>query len=299
MRWEKLGRIYDAPNLHPKLRSHAANPVPVLLQGSIYRIFFNGRDDENRSSVGFVDFDIQRRQIVGHCQEPAFLHGPPGSYYSHGVSVGDPYTLNGHRYLWFMGWHQPPGEHWRGELGRLRIEGERLVLDEKEPILGLDEEDPVSLSYPAVVPDGIGGWHLWYGSTLTWDRGDGSMIHRIRYATSTDGLHWKRQGDAIPWEIGRTQAFSRPAVMQDPDGSWRMWFSYRADTGDAYRLGMATSPDAQTWTWGEPGIAPSAEGWDSEMIEYPSIFQHQGEWYLLYSGNRYGLSGFGLAILRR
>jgi putative glycosyltransferase len=38
-------------------------------------------------------------------------------------------------------------------------------------------------------------------------------------------------------------------------------------------------------------------GWDSEMIEYPFVFDHAGERYMLYNGNGYGKSGFGLAIL--
>jgi hypothetical protein len=45
------------------------------------------------------------------------------------------------------------------------------------------------------------------------------------------------------------------------------------------------------------GIEPSPEGWDGETVEYPWIFDHDGERYMLYNGNRYGLTGFGLAVL--
>jgi hypothetical protein len=41
----------------------------------------------------------------------------------------------------------------------------------------------------------------------------------------------------------------------------------------------------------------SDQGWDAEMIEYPFILDHQGERYMLYNGNGYGKTGFGLAIL--
>ena len=45
------------------------------------------------------------------------------------------------------------------------------------------------------------------------------------------------------------------------------------------------------------GIDVSSEGWDSEMIEYPHVFEHQGAKYMFYNGNKFGQSGFGYAQL--
>ena len=75
-----------------------------------------------------------------------------------------------------------------------------------------------------------------------------------------------------------------------------MWYSYR---GDAYRMGYAESEDGLEWERkdAEAGIDVSEEGWDSEMIEYPCVFEHRGSWYMLYNGNGYGSSGIGLAEL--
>lgn len=66
MKWQKLGLLYDAcgPGRHPKLLSHAANPLPILIDDDVYRIFFNGRDANNKSSVGAVDIDIVKNEIV-------------------------------------------------------------------------------------------------------------------------------------------------------------------------------------------------------------------------------------------
>jgi len=49
----------------------------------------------------------------------------------------------------------------------------------------------------------------------------------------------------------------------------------------------------------EVGIDVSASGWDSEMIEYPFVFDHKGERYMLYNGNGYGKTGIGLAVLAK
>ncbi len=78
-----------------------------------------------------------------------------------------------------------------------------------------------------------------------------------------------------------------------------MWFSYRSGSGEKYRIGYATSLDGRIWRLAleEVGIDVSSEGWDSEMIEYPFVFDHCGRRYMLYNGNGYGKTGFGLAVL--
>jgi hypothetical protein len=44
------------------------------------------------------------------------------------------------------------------------------------------------------------------------------------------------------------------------------------------------------------GIAPSPSGWDSESMCYAQVFDHAGQRYMVYNGNGYGRSGFGLAV---
>jgi len=80
--WQKLGQIYNplSLNKHPKLLTHAANPLPVHMGGNLYRIFYGGRDAFNRSSVGAVDFDISDMKIVADHTNPFFVHGMEGSF---------------------------------------------------------------------------------------------------------------------------------------------------------------------------------------------------------------------------
>ena len=300
--WKKLGQIYvpAASGRHPKLVSHAANPLPVLLEGDVYRVFFSGRDNENRSSVGAVDIDIVRRRVVKEHHQPFFEHGPEGSFYADGASIGNCYSVNGTRYMLFMGWQAPEGAHWRGDIGRLVVTPDlTLQLDNSAPLMASDETDPISLSYPWVRKDSCDSYLMWYGSTTAWDAGNGEMIHVINYATSDDGQTWHRHGLAIPCEIGVAQAFSRPSVMKNAHGEYAMWFSYRSGCGETYRIGYASSLDGKAWKLDleNAGINVSADGWDDEMIEYPFVFDHAGHWYMLYNGNGYGRTGFGLAVL--
>jgi hypothetical protein len=300
MRWRKLGRLYDAPNLHPKLLSHAANPLPVRMHGDMYRVFFSGRDAKNRSSVGFVDLDLKTGRVSSVSSEPAFTHGEEGTFYSHGVSIANCYEAGGRRYMLFMGWRVPEDGHWYGEIGRLMLGNDlSLRLDGNSAFLGLDGADPLSLSYPWVIKTRNGIFHMWYGSTLAWDAGNGEMLHVINHATSHDGHQWDRCGLSVPYVGSVAQAFSRPTVVHSAEGGYDMWFSYRGGVGKAYRIGHAVSRSGERWELRlrDAGIDVAEQGWDSEMIEYPFVFDHDASRYMLYCGNGYGKSGFGLAIL--
>ncbi len=300
--WKKLGLLYAPPvaDRHPKLLTHAANPLPVHLEGDVYRIFYSGRDERNRSSVGAVDIDIvQRKVVTDHC-DPFFEHGAEGGFYSDGVSIGNCYVAGGVRYMLFMGWQNPSGGHWRGDIGRLIVTPDlTLKLDTEQPFLSSDSTDPISLSYPWVEANPNGEYDMWYGSTLTWEAGNGEMLHVINHATSRDGHAWSRKGLAVPYEIGIAQAFSRPTVVANRGRDIEMWYSYRSGAGEKYRIGYAHSADGEKWKLdlNEVGIDVSFSGWDSEMIEYPFVFDHNGSRYMLYNGNGYGKTGFGLAVL--
>ena len=300
--WTKLGRLYvpAASGRHPKLATHAANPLPVHLQGDVYRVFYSGRDDTNRSSVGAVDIDIVRREVVTDHYHPFFEHGPAGSFFADGVSIGNCYEAGGVRYMLFMGWQAPAGGHWRGDIGRLVVDPDlTLRLDGAGPFMGGDATDPISLSYPWVLRSGVRGFDMWYGSTRTWDAGNGEMLHILRHARSDDGHQWTRTGGEVPYALGHAQAFSRPTVVWNERGDLYMWFSYRSGSGESYRIGYARSDDGIHWTLdlNSAGISISDNGWDAEMIEYPYVFDHRGQRYMLYNGNGYGRTGFGLAVL--
>ena len=300
--WKKLGQIYtiNESNRHPKLISHAANPLPVKLDGDLYRVFYSGRDCNNRSSVGAVDIDFSNYKIVNDHFLPFFEHGPNGSFFSDGVSIGNVYKVDSQSYMLFMGWQKLSHKNWRGNIGRLLLSSDlTLELESLNPLISCDEADPLSLSYPWVHKNNSNLYEMWYGSTKSWDAGNGEMLHVINHASSDDGHHWHRSGLAIPFELGKAQAFSRPSVVKNSDDAYEMWFSYRGGLGDKYRIGYAKSEDKSSWELDldNVGITVSESGWDSEMIEYPFVFKYSDKQFMLYNGNDFGKTGFGLAIL--
>lgn len=299
--WQKKGCLYNPEeyNNDPKLLTHAANPLAVHLEKDIYRIFFSGRDYKNRSSVGAVDIDIVSQEIIYKHKKPFFTFGEDNSFYHAGVSIGCTYSTNAKRYMLFMGWQTPHNKHWRGDIGRLIItENAELELENESPLISSDSIDPISLSYPWIEKDSSGLYHMWYGSTLSWQSTNNEMIHVFNHATSQDGDIWLKTGQAVPHIEGVAQAFSRPTVLPGENNTYEMWFSYRSGLGETYRIGYAKSITPEKWELDLPatGITISESGWDSEMIEYPFVFQHNNISYMLYNGNGFGKSGFGLAI---
>jgi hypothetical protein len=124
------------------------------------------------------------------------------------------------------------------------------------------------------------------------------MRHVIKYAESGDGIRWTRRDIvAIGFKSQDEYAICKPCVRR-ANGRYQMWFCAR---GSAYRICYAESGDGITWNRMDEaiGIDVSASGWDSEMIEYPFIFDHKAERYMLYAGNDFGKTGFGLAIESR
>ncbi|MEZ5038106.1 MAG: hypothetical protein R2760_11545 [Chitinophagales bacterium] len=301
MNWIKLGQVFKMKELHPLLKSHAANPLAVHLNNDTYRVFFSSRDNNSKSSVGFADIDIIKLKVLNICAAPIVKYGEEESFCSHGISIGNLYEQDDKRFILFMGWNIRNNEHWRGDIGRLELlsDNKTLNLNPTKAFIGIDIEDPISLSYPFVLfHEGV--YKMWYGSTISWTSENGEMIHAIKYAVSSDGINWKRKGIAIPYEIGQAQAFSRPMVLIDKNG-YKMWYSYRSGDRTKYRIGYATSVDGIVWErkHDEVGIDVSDSGWDSEMICYPFVFKHKKQVYMFYNGNDYGREGFGMARLKQ
>ena len=296
--WRKLGLVFAPDGRVPWMLTHAANPVAEHLADDRFRIYFSSRDAGNRSSVAFVEIDLRDpATILRHADAPVLAPGDPATFDDAGVSIGCMLTVGSRRYLYYMGWHLMTSVPWQNTIGLAISDG----LDHPfrrvstHPVVPISDADPHSLSYPWVHYES-GRFRMWYGSSTEWGPRTSDMRHVIKYAESSDGIVWEASGRvAIDADEPGEYALSRPCVVKDAD-RYRMWFCSR---GSSYRIRYAESKDGLVWTRkpGWNGLDVSPDGWDSEMIEYPSVFDHRGRRYLLYTGNGYGRTGFGLAVL--
>jgi len=280
------------------MRSHAANPVAEHLEGDLFRVYFSPRDEHNRSHIGFVDVDLRPPISLQAVADQAVLApGAVGMFDDSGVSLAGLVDAGQQRYLYYIGWNLGVTVPWRNSIGLAvgPAGGGAFTRASLAPIVDRSSADPYSLSYPFVLRE-ADRFHMWYGSNLAWGPQVADMRVVIKYAESADGVDWRRTGRiCIGFASPDEYAFARPCIIRE-GGRYMMWYSYR---GASYRIGYAESVDGLTWERQDhlAGIDVSDSGWDSEMIEYPFVFDHAGQRYLLYNGNGYGRTGFGLAVL--
>ncbi len=302
MQWNKLHNVFCPNNNYPWMASHAANPFAVPLSGSTYRVYFTCRNTGNVSHIAFVDVDLDNNfKVINICNKPVLAPGEAGLFDDSGAAMGYLLNVDGKKYLYYLGWNLKVTVPWLNTIG-LAVWNESKREFEKysrAPIMDRSNEDPFTISYPSVLHEN-GKYRMWYGSNLRWGKTQETMEHVIKYAESTDGINWKRTNNIhIDLQHPGEYALSKPYVIKT-NGLYQMWYSYRANGNiSTYRIGYAESTDGYKWTRkdNEVGIDVSASGWDSEMICYPFVFDYKGNRYMLYNGNGYGKTGFGVAIL--
>ena len=280
------------------MRSHAANPVAEPIGGSEIRVYFSSRDADNRSSIASIDISLDDpTTILREASEPVLTPGDLAMFDDSGASIGCIVPVGQKRYLYYMGWHLTVRVPWQNALGLAISDGpgEPFRRVSRFPIVPLNEIDPYTISYPWVLHDGQ-RFRMWYGSNIQWGAEKRDMRHLIKYAESVDGIHWHRPDVvAIDFAGPDEYAICKPCVVHEND-RFLMWFCSR---GETYRIRYAESRDGIVWTRRDQdvGLDVSPDGWDAEMIEYPCVFDHGGRRYMLYAGNGFGRSGFGLAVL--
>lgn len=298
MKWTKLGRVYAPDGRLPWARAYAANPVAERIEGDLYRIYFSTRDEHNRSSIGYIEIDIKNpHKILREPEVPILSPGDLAMFDDSGVSIGCIVPVGNKRYLYYMGWHLTVTVPWQNAVGLAVSEAPAgpFVRYSRFPMVALNDVDPYTISYPWVAV-GNGKFRMWYGSNIAWGAKKEDMRHLIKFAESDDGIQWTRRNSvAIDFSGPEEYAICKPCVRKDGD-IYRMWFCAR---GKAYRIYYAESSDGVSWRRAAaPDMDVSDSGWDSEMVEYPFVFDHNGERYMLYAGNSYGKTGFGIAVLR-
>jgi hypothetical protein len=300
--WVKRGVIFAPPQGASWLNSHAAIPFVMQRDDGRFRAYFAGRDGHNRSQTGYFDFNIEDpKGTLRICDHPVLRHGDLGTFDETGAMISWIVNHDGRLYMFYSGWNQGTTVPFRTAIG-LAVSndgGETFERYGRGPILDRGIHDACLTASPCVLIE-HGLWRMWYVSCVKWEMVNGKPRHyyHVQYAESDNGIEWRRDGRVcIGFKSGEEYAIARPVVRKE-NGIYRMWYSYR---GDSYRIGYAESADGLEWERLDDtaGIDVSSSGWDSEMVEYPFVFSHRGQHYMLYNGNGFGRTGIGLAVLSR
>lgn len=297
--WRKLGLLFAGPSgQHAALISHAALPVPYPLGGDLVRVFYSGRDATNRSSVGTVVIRLGDNPRIEEQQtEPVLLPGGTGAFDDAGIGIGSIVPGKNEDRLYYMGWNVGGSVPWRNAIG-MAVGNAREGRFERRflgPILDRGLFDPYSLSYPWVLQIAPQDWRMWYGTHLQWGASQADMSHAIRTATSLDGIEWTRSRDICVAPLEPEIATVRPTVIKSENTGFDMYFASRG-LQTPYAIARATSADGKTWHREGAGIEADPSNWEGGAITYPATFEQMGKKWMLFNGEGYGATGFGLAV---
>jgi len=312
--WRKLGKVFTPQNVpdRPWMAEFAQAPATLVLD-DVVRVYFSCRPprDEHGQYVSYAAWvDLDRRdlrRIVRVAERPILGLGSVGTFDEFGTYPVSVIQDDDCVVAYYGGWTRCESVPFDVAIGCARSQdgGTSFTRLGDGPVLGPSLDEPFVLSGPKIRRfDGL--WYLFYIAGRKWKSVGGrpEPVYKIRLATSPDGVTWtKLNQDLVESRIEADEAQASPDVFS-AGGRYHMFFCYRRSAdfrgkANGYRIGYASSPDLRSWTRDDSsvGIDISDEGWDSEMISYPHVFNLDGATYMAYLGNEVGRYGFGLAIL--
>lgn len=300
MGWGKKGLIFSPAGQYPWVITHGMLPVADKINNDLFRIYFSGRDISNRSRIGYIEIDINEPdKILCLSEQPVLDLGKLGAFDDNGVSPTWIVNHDNNKYLYYFGWNKGSSVR-AAEVSGLAISedsGKTFFRQSAAPVIDRTNAEPYTILVISCILIENGIWRMWYDSADEWTNND-LPKYNIKYAESTDGIHWQRAGlVSVDYMYPGESRVSRASIVKE-DGLYKMWYCYAIRSG-GYKMGYAESEDGFKFLRMDDkvGIDVSEKGWDSEMICYPYVFQHEGKKIMLYCGNGYGKTGFGYATL--
>jgi predicted GH43/DUF377 family glycosyl hydrolase len=268
---------------------------------SRYEMWFTASD-----GTWEIGFATSKDRINWTMFPTAVLSSTPGTWDATWVQAPAVIRENGQYKMWYSSYinlppvypysigyaTSPDGIHWTKYSGN--------------PVLGpgtaaWDAGGPYSC---AVMPF-PGGYKMWYaGSDSTESR------HSIGYATSVDGITWRRDTVHNPvLNYGATGQWDSPYVtpgnVLQLGNTYYMWYvGNRSGVGETRSTGVATSNDSGiTWTKypNNPVLSPSPGTWYSALVEVGSVLLRGDTldmWFDGWDNNTIGCIGHATSYFR-
>ena len=312
--WKKLGKIFDPTQIQnaPWMKEYAQSPS-VVVYDQFIRVYFCCRPpaDSNGQYVSYIGYvDLNRKnlfEIINISKTPVLELGELGAFDEFGTNPVSAIRTEADIRIYYCGWTRCESVPVNAAIGVAisHDDGATFARLGPGPVLSYSPDEPFELGSPRIRRFNR-GWYLWYAAGKKWveNKTRPEAVYKIRMATSDNGIDWIKNGrDLIENKIEENECQASPDVFFH-DGKYHMFFSYRFNLdfkskGKGYRIGYAVSQDLAHWVRDDSkaGIDISEDGWDSEMVSYPHVFELDKCVYMLYQGNQLGKYGFGLAKL--
>lgn len=312
MKWERIGDREGLLFVPQEYNLNYAKSPQAIVFDDYVRIYFSccETDEQGKyiSSVCYIEVDKSFSKIL-KLSTKVLERGQLGCFDEHGVFPFSPFQHENKMYGYTSGWSRRVSVSTDTGIGFVISEdnGETFQRVGNGPVLSS------SLNEPFLVIDGFvrhyeGQYHMWYIYGKEWrvfqEQQEPDRIYKIGHATSRDGIDWKTEGRQIIEDRVEYESQALPCVIRYKE-KYHMFFCYRysydfrKNRERSYRIGYAYSTDLVNWKRADEtvGMTLSEEGWDSEMQCYPNVFEMDGNLYMLYNGNEFGKTGFGIVRL--
>ena len=311
LKWIKNGLLFN-PKMHdtPFWMDEFAQGPHVLKFDDFIRVYFSCRPkaDENGQYVSysaFADFNFNF-ELIKISEQPILKLGKLGTFDEFGTYPVSIIKNNDEFYAYYAGWTRCESVPFNTALGFAKSKSsDSFEKIGDGPLITYSKDEPFVISGPKIRMFND-KFYLFYIAGTEWilDDDKPEPIYKIRLATSADGINFEKHNQyLIEDKINEFEAQASPDVFYHND-KYHMFFCYRGGKDfrgkqNGYRIGYASSIDLLNWNRNDDyaGITVSDEGWDSEMISYPHVFELNGKIHMFYLGNSVGKQGFGWATL--
>jgi hypothetical protein len=303
--WRKIGKIYETQGQYEWMKSHATVPIPYHLGDDIYRFYFSTRDSINRNQLGSIEIDLSNpAEYYNLSSLPHFCFGEEGYFDCDGIYGTALVKHNDELWLYYAGWNAGLRGLFYSAIGLAFSKDNGLSFQrvKKSPILARDEIDPWAVMAPFVMKESS-RWIMWYTSGIKIKTTGGKItsLYDVKTAISKNGIDWVKTGKSAIELTENDSNIARACVIKEK-GLYRVWYPVVSKKSQQYRIGYGESDNGLLFErkehLPEAGLDSSnkAHDWDSNAVTYPYVFNHKGTYYMLYNGNNFGKTGFGLAV---
>ncbi len=301
MSWKKLGCVFNCQQISNWQNSHAYVPTTLTLPDRI-RVYIAFRDAENIGRIGFVDIDLDNpMRVLGVSENPCLDIGPLGAFDDSGMTPLSVIKNEDEIWLYYAGWHlsQTVRYHLFTGLAISLDGGINFKRHSNVPVLDRTEQAWLVRSGVCVLKDGE-TWKCWGATGSEMIEIDGKKIptYDWSYIESKDGISWPPHHKvAIFKDIDHgITGYGRSHVFKE-NNIYKAWIPVRTYKG-YQSIGYSESSDGLNWSELEykNGLFPSVDGFDSKEVCFPNVFDVGARRYMVYNGNDFGKTGFGLAL---
>jgi hypothetical protein len=301
---KRIKWVFNPEKFEHLVFTHAQVPTPYVMSDRI-RVFISGRVGKI-SHVFTVDITPPPNcEIISVSKAPIFSpNNNMGTFDDEGV-MPSCFVRRGDDILFlYSGWNSRNTVPYHNSTGIAKYDPVENSITRlyDGPILERNYLHP----YLAVTPsvwEADDQYNALYISGLSWLKGEDRYepLYVIKKANSKNLLDWDRPaGQYIPSNHD-FECFSNPAVKVRDKGKVdvifcsRNAFDFRDNPNNSYKMGYAKLNDGIV-TRGEIGWGGNSETPMEDVMQcYPAFFLWDGTYYVLYNGNGFGKTGFGIA----